>query len=373
METQWVRRIGPGIATLGAMVVVAATTVGADTRSWSPPPCGGSPGVIVQADRDDAGAWFQADPLIVDGSRAGTALAIGIDGASARVLTLPSESFAAGPYGDMILVGSDDGRTSSLMLLDATLGCAWSVGASSDVIRRASLAPDGQTIYEMRVARATRADLGIWRRSVDGRTKPTRILAPLPSDDRFGRTFSTGLTWSADGRVLAVRSCGELACRIRVLDPVTGVHRVLADPTLGDIVGLTADRVVARGACRGLPCPVMSVPIDGGDATLLEGEAGLATMTTLDDGTSLVVMEVGRGELALRAATLDGTTSTDMGPLADGRRLVPPADSAGRSDTLPPGWVAIVLADSNAGGTPSPAEARHVPDGRTVALDEVPR
>ncbi len=373
METQWVRRISPGIATLGAMVVVAATTVGADTRSWSPPPCGGSPGVVVQADRDDVGAWFQEDPLIVDGSRAGTALAISIDGASARVLTLPSESFAAGPYGDMILVGSDDGRTSSLTLLDATRGCAWPVGASSDVIRRASLAPDGQTIYETRVARATRADLGIWRRPVDGRTKPARILAPLPPDDRFGRTFSTGLTWSADGRVLAVRSCGELACRLRVLDPITGRHRLLADPTLGDIVGLTADRVVVRGACRGLPCAIVSVPLDGGDATLLESAAGVATMTTLADGTSLVVMEIDRGERSLRAAALDGATSVDLGSLRGGRRLVPLADSAGRGDDLPPGWVAIAPDDSIVRDATPPAEARHVPDGRTVALDEVPR
>lgn len=373
VEARWVRRLGPGIATLGAIVVVAATTLGANTRSWSPPPCAGPPGAPALEDRDGRGAWFLEAPVLVDGSRQGTALTVGRDGAPTRVVRLDREAFAAGPFGDRILFGSDDGRTSSLAILDAASGCAWSIASSSDVIRRATLAPDGRTIYEMRVARSTRADRGIWRRSIDGTAPPVRVLAPLPTDDRFGRTFATEFTWSVDGQRLAVRSCGERSCRIRVLDPGTGRHQLLADPSLGDIVGLTSDRVVIRAACAGLPCPVLAVPVDGGDPVLLEDAAGIATLTARPDGTEVIVMEVGHGERSLRTSSLDGTTVSDLGPLADGDRLVPLGAVADGRDALPPGWVAIAREGSDGFNSMPRIDARHIPDGQTVALDEVPR
>lgn len=373
VESRWVRRIGPGIATSVAIVVVAATTLGADTGSWSPPPCAGPPGAPALEDRDGRSAWFLHDPVLVDGSRRGTALTVGVDGAPTRVIGLDSEAFAAGPFGETILFGSDDGRTSRLAILDAASGCTWSIASSSDVIRRATLAPDGRTIFEMRVARSTRADRGIWRRSIDGVAPPVRVLAPLPTDDRFGRTFATEFTWSVDGRRLAVRSCGERSCRIRVLDPGTGRQRLLADPSLGDIVGLTSDRVVIRAACPGLPCPVLSVPVDGGDPVLLEEVAGIATLSALPDGTDVVVMEVGDGERSLRARSVDGASSIDLGPLPDGDRLAPLEGGMNGSHDLPTGWVAIVR-DASDGLDPTPRiDARHIPDGRTVALDEVPR
>lgn len=372
VETRWVRRIGPGIATSVAVVVVAATTLGADTGSWSPPPCAGPPGGPTLEDRGDATTWFREDPDLVDGIRQGTALTIGVDRAPPRVLTLPSEAFAAGPFGDTLLVGSDDGRTSRLSLLDVARGCAWPIATLRDVIRRATLAPDGRTIYELRVARATRADLGIWRRPIDGSTSPTRVLAPLPDDDRFGRTFATRFTWSVDGQRLAVRSCGERSCRIRVLDPRSGRHRLLADPSLGDIVGLTGSRVVIRAACPGLPCPVLSVPVDDGDPILLEEVAGAATLSALPDGTDVVVMEVGNGARSLRARSVDGASSIDLGPLPDGDRLAPLEGAANGSRDLPSGWVAIVH-DADGVATAARIDARHIPDGRTVALDEVPR
>ena len=37
--TRWVRRVGPGLAALGAVAIVATSTLGARDRPWDPPPC----------------------------------------------------------------------------------------------------------------------------------------------------------------------------------------------------------------------------------------------------------------------------------------------------------------------------------------------
>lgn len=373
VETRWIRRIGPGVATLGTLALVAATTLGASGRSWSPPPCAGPPIAPSAADRADATAWYREDPILLAGALDGMRVTLGLaEQDRPRSMDLDAEAFAAGPFGDTVLVGTDDGRLSRLALVDLRAGCAWPIATSRDVIRRATIDPDGRTVYEFRVDRTTRSDLGVWQRALSGRGAPTKVLDALEPDTRFGRTFITAFTWSLDGGLLAVRSCGEVACRVRVLDPATGRHRVLADPGLGDLVGLTGDRIIVRGACRGLPCPVVSVPLRGGTRVVLDRAAGLATMTTLVDGTARVVLETGPGGRSLRASSLDGRATEPVGTAPDGRRLVP-SDGRGGALALPPGWIAFGVEGrlplDGAGFT----RVRDLTGGRTVDLAEVPR
>ena len=132
-------------------------------------------------------------------------MGIGEDGP--RTMALAAESFAAGPVGTLVVSGSDDGRASELQIVDTSAGCAWSVGSERDVVRRATLEPSGEALVEHRVSRRTRADLGIWRRPLDG-SAPTLILPPIDPDGRFGRTFLTDLGWSFDVDRLVVLSCG---------------------------------------------------------------------------------------------------------------------------------------------------------------------
>ena len=215
VESRWFRRAGPGIAAIGALAIVASTTLGAPERRWEPSPCAGPPRAGVTAPR---GAWYQLDPVIEGGARTGQRLAVGSAGLGSRTLTLDAESFAAGPFRGTVLVGTDDGRQSRLSLVDVDAGCAWSVGTSRDaVVRRATLAPDGATLFEFRVDRRSRADLGVWRRTLDGRGTAVRVLAPIGADAAFGKTWLTDFAWSDDGSSLAVQSCGEIACRFRVL------------------------------------------------------------------------------------------------------------------------------------------------------------
>jgi hypothetical protein len=373
LESRWFRRAGPAVATLAAVaavVVIASSTLGAPARTWVPEACSGAPTMGSST----AGTWYRIDPALDAGSLAGQRLTVGRAGdRGARQLDLDAESFAAGPVGGTILVGTDDGRHSRLSLIDVARGCAWSVAESVDVIRTATLGSDGATLFEYRVDRRTRADLGLWQRPLDGATPPSRVLPPIVADARFGPTWLTDLVWSYDRRSLAVQSCGELACRVRVLDPVIGEVQLVADPDVGDLVGIAGDRLVAHGVCRGLPCPLVSVDLHDGSTTVLDHAAGQAVLSRDADGRPLVVHEVGAAGRTLRIVGLDGQHPAALDGDPDGRRLVGgPARSGGAAETAA-GWI-LFGPDGRLpiDGALRPV-LRHVPDGRTVPLDEVSR
>jgi hypothetical protein len=315
MESRWFRRAGPAtaaIAALAALVAVTAATAVATatirarataTLEWVGTPCPGAPAMR----RATGGTWYQLSPALdATGALAGQTLTVGAsDRRPARRLALAAESFATGPFGRVVLVGADDGRRSTLSLLDVAGGCAWSIGVERDVVRRATLTPAGDAVIEARVDRVTRADRGVWRRPLDG-APPRRILAPIAPDGRFGRTWTTALAWSSDGSSLAVQTCGEVACRTRLLDPATGHVRLIADPRLGELVGLSPDRLVVRGACRGLPCPIVSVRLRDGGTTILEPAAGKAVWSADASGRPAIVYESGASGGVLRAIGPDG-------------------------------------------------------------------
>jgi hypothetical protein len=95
------------------------------------------------------------------------------------------------------------------------------VASSTDVIRNGIVAADGVSIVESRVDRRTRADLGVWRRPLDAGA-PVRVLPPIGPDARFGPTWLTDLAWSDDDTTLVVGSCGETACRYRLVAGLGG-------------------------------------------------------------------------------------------------------------------------------------------------------
>ena len=369
VESRWFRRAGPGLAAIGALAIVASTTLGAPERRWEPSPCVGPPRVGVAP----RAAWYQLDPVIEGGVRTGQRLMVGAAGpVPTRTLTLEPESFAAGPFGGAVLVGTDDGRQSRLSLLDVGAGCAESLGTSRDVVRRATLAPDGATLFEFRVDRVSRADLGVWRRSLDGREPAVRVLAAIEAHAGFGPTWLTDFAWSDDGTSLAVESCGEIACRFRILSLAGGAVRTVADARLGDIVGLTRDRLVAHGACRGLPCPLLVVDLSDGSAMTLHPEAGQAVLARDPDGRSVVVHEVGADGTHLRRVALDGR---DLGALPvdpASRRLVPgPARSGGAAEHARDALLFGMDGRLAVPGAVDPV-LRRLSDGTAVPFDEVP-
>ena len=385
MESRWLRWVGPGVIALGALGSFATSTLGAGQRPWIPRPCSGGaldrtaaaglPGPVALLDLGSQ-TWFRMDPMIDDaGTLQGQQVSLGLDGVRAvRTMELPPESFTSGPFGRTVLIGSDDGSVSRLQAVDPSAGCAWALAEEGMVIRRATIDPAGEVVYEARVDRVTRADLGVWSRPLDGVGPARSVLPPLDPDDRFGRTFSTEFAWALDGRGLAVQSCGEVACRTRIIGFDGRPDRELAEPDLGLLAGFDGDRMVTYAACRGLPCPIVATDLTTGVRQILSADAGLAVVVATSDGPRLVHEAADAAGLRLRSVALDGQSASDLGPLPDGFRLQATPDRAGSATRLPLDWILL----SPDGRLPLEAAAlrprlRHFPDGATVQLDEVTR
>jgi hypothetical protein len=226
----------------------------------------------------------------------------------------------------------------------------------------------------MRVDRSTRADQGIWLRPIDGRLPTRQVLPPPAADGRFGGTWSTEFAWDLAGDRLAIQSCGDVACRTRILDPDGGPMAMLDAPDLGALVGVDGDRVVTYGACRGLPCPIVSTDLGTGLRLTLEPAAGPAVLVMTPDGSRLVGETDAATGRVLHAIDLDGGPAMDLGPLPDGLGLQASPAQMGAATRLPTGWV--LLAPNGrmpSDGRSVDARLRHVPDGVTVPLDEATR
>jgi hypothetical protein len=242
------------------------------------------------------------------------------------------------------------------------------------VIRRATVDQSGTAVYEMRVDRASRADLGIWRRSLGDGSWAERILAPIAPDVRFGITFSTELTWDLAGERLAVQSCGEFACRTRLFDPRDGSVETLDAPDLGLLVGVEGDRVVTYGDCHGVPCPLISTDLATGTRTVVDEAAGAATLVRGPSGAEVVIEQETASGRAIRSVALDGSGGSDAVMTTGDLELSGTPLSGVSSTRLPSGWVLLA---SDAGVSDDPddhrSQLRHIPDGRTVPLDEATR
>ncbi len=324
-------------ALLPLLVAVAAGSPGtvritgpiAAEPAWEPPPCPAEAGVPPGRT-----TWYRLDPTLDrTGTLAGRTLTIGLEEAAGRSLDLAPESFASGPVNGIVLTGEDDGTASHLRLVDVARGCATAVADEADVIRSAILAADGQTLYEHRVDRMTREDLGVWRRSLDGGA--VRVLAGLAPDRRLGPTFTTALVLAADGR-LTVSSCAPAGCRVRVLDPASGAVTLVREVGAG--LGTIGETLIAREACRGLPCPVVSVDLASGHRAILAAQAYAAAIGGRA-GDRLVVETAGDQVAVVELTGAGLTTTAGPGvPLVRGSTAT--AGAEGR-----PGTMALVPRD----------------------------
>lgn len=382
VRSAWLRSAGPGLVAIVAAGLLASTTIGARERPWDPPECPRPDAAVQSTIRAGSGAtgdpepWFRLDPLLdPSGALAGQRLVVGrMGGPGRRHVDLPPESAAVGPIGGAIVVTTDDGSVSRVLALDVVAGCATTLDTSTDVIRRATVAPDGQSVIEARVDRHSRADLGVWRRALGDRAPASRWLEPIAADARFGRTWSTDLVWSTAGTDLAIQSCGELACRTRVVATASDDIRLVDDPDIGPSIGLADGRLVAYLACRGTPCPIVAVDVRTGIRRTLVADAGPAVLSQTEDGTRLV-HRVGRGaEAALHSLALDGGDVRILGLIPVGLDLLTDATRSESGAGAPAGWV-VLVPDGRVPRDPTgPGPVlRHALDGRSITSDEVSR
>lgn len=385
VRSAWLRRAGPGVVAVVAIGLLTSTTLGARDRPWDPPGCAGQASLGDIPDRAARSApiarpgdapWFRLDPVLdASGTLTGQRLVIGrADGGGERSLDLAPESFAAGPFGAIVLAGTDDGSGSRLVALDVLAGCATTLDTATDVIRRATISPDGLAVMEFRVDRRSRADLGVWRKPLDPDAPASRAIAPLAADARFGRTWSTEFLWTVDATALAIQSCGETACRTRLFDPETGAQHLVDEPDLGPAVGLADRRLVAYLACRGLPCPIVAVDLSTGRRRTLAPDAGPAVVIATSDGPRLVHERSSGEQSAIRSVTLDGREGRDIGVLPAGFGLQVEESRASAAFDAPPGWILLAPEGRMPIDRAAPAAIlRHVLDGRSAAVDEVTR
>lgn len=354
---RWGRLVPPLVA-LAALVVatwVRPEAVGAADPPWDAPPCpvaatsdgaGSAGGVLgrvagrVALAGGSAGvAWFRLDgELDTRATLRGWRLSSGDAAAGTRRrLDLPPESFASGPFGNVVLVGTDDGRSSALRAVDPVAGCAIAIATSPQVVRSALLTPSGDAVIEHRVDRLTRADLGVWERRLDG-TSPRRILPGIAIDPAYGPTFATELAWGTDGR-LAVVSCGEVRCRARVVDPATGGVAAVTD--VGQLVGLSGDTLVVQRSCAGLPCAVEAIRLATGSRRIVVDEAGLAALG--GPARDRVVWEATDGSgTYLHVTSLATGETVELGVLPAGYLPQTSAARSGSGLAVTPGHVAVV-------------------------------
>jgi hypothetical protein len=209
---------------------------------------------------------------------------------------------------------------------------------------------------------------------LDGTGPAVRVLDPIDPDERFGRTFTTEFIWDVSGGQLAVQSCGEAACRVRVVDAAGGAPRTVAEPDLGTLVALDGDALVAYAACPGLPCPILSVNVGTGSRQVLADAAAASVVIGTPDGPRLVHEVLDETGVTLRSVALDGSLTSDLGRLPDGLRLQAVPAIADAATRVPAGWVLVTpegrLSPSGPGAQ---AQLRHVPDGAAVQLEEVAR
>ena len=385
LESRWVRWVGPGLIALVALGSVSAVAIGAGPVAWTARPCPNDRAGVAAATQPGGASglaglrgavWYRLDPrLDRSGTLQGQRLALGTDsGRSSRSLDLPPEAFAAGPFGRLVLVGRDDGVMSRLGAIDVAAGCTFDLGAEPDVIRRATIDSAAATIYEMRVDRTTRADLGIWSRPFDGSRPATRVLGPIDPDERFGPTFTTEFAWDPAGHRLAIQSCGEAACRVRILDTTSGSASLVDDPDLGTLVALDDDRLVTYESCPGWPCPIVAHDLETGQRTVLADAAAASVVVSTADGPRLVHEVLDGSGVDLRSVALDGSVADDLGRLPDGLRLEGSPLLTDTATRLPDGWVLVTPDGRLSAAGPDPqTQLRHVPDGASVQLQEVGR
>jgi hypothetical protein len=172
---------------------------------------------------------------------------------------------------------------------------------------------------------------------------------------------------------LAVQSCGEVACRTRIVARDGSLAGDLEAPDLGVLVGFDGDRAVTYGACRGWPCPIVSVDVRTGARLTLEASGGQAVVAPTSEGARLVLETPRAAGRILRSVSLDGGAASDLGPVPDGLGLGLGPQRSAAATRLPDGWILLAPDPASADGRAVRQQLRRIPDGMAVPLDEAMR
>ena len=386
VEHRWLRAIGPGVIALGAVVAIGSSTQAARDAHGRRSPAPGGADARVAAARETrvvtladigAGAWMRFDPTLdADGALVGQRLSIGHPRTRIRASHGPARRVVrGGAVRRLLLVGADDGAASRLFTIDVAAAAPRRSPTMADVIRRATISPAGDD--RLREPRRPR-DPGRSRRLATAarrhRTGGARAGRRSRPDGRFGRTWSTEFTWSLEGDRAGrpvVRRDGMPDTRPRARDGGrAGPARRRPSARAARRHG--RPRLVSYAACRGLPCPLLSVDADSGGQVPLTDAAGLATLSGTGPDARVVHEWTAPFGRRLRSVSPDGRVTADLGAIPTGLRLTPDAVRSGSGTRLPPDWVLLspdgrlpIDRPADAPGRPSATSLTAVPSRST--------
>lgn len=288
---------GPGIVAVAVLVVAPAlvTSVGrAAEPSASPagPSALASPSpsapVAVPGPFDPGEAsWVQVGGHRDDGSET---LYVGtVAGPAHEVITKDSEIRVSGPVGGKVLAWWRNGGSTTFVLADTADGTRRTVLREDAAVGAgASLDPSGAYIYMAPVEREGRVE-GLFRVPVDGGER-VRLLGGWDGS-------VSDMTWSLDGRRLAITGLDGTEVEHRILDPRDGgtmeVHR-------GDgirvPVGFVGDELVGyldRGPERSRQYPLLALDVRRDRVrSLVDGGYGTwADVLPAADGSPVLVYD----------------------------------------------------------------------------------
>ena len=292
----WVSNLGPPlllVAAVGAGSVLLPASLLAGTGPAArgcPPSTAFAQAIAALARGAPIDAQLRlAATLGAKGELIGRVLTVNTAG-GARTKSLASESFASAAQSNVVVFGQADATTGSTVgAIDLQTGCEFSLWTSADVVRSAVIDTALRSLYVHSVKAVDRLDLGVQRVDVVFGTTAVAV-APLAPVSPFGLTFATSLRWSLDGDALAVQSCGIVACRTRVLDLASGTTETFGDGDQGQIIGLTADKLVTFDACPDLPCGLAAIDRPTGGQARFDVDAYAATLGEDAQGAFITVV-----------------------------------------------------------------------------------
>ena len=322
---RWARWLAVPLAFVAVGLVLSRFQPGAEAGARTAPPksgaCAGSAplGHAVDAATLAAGHgtwWRLTDALDANGALVGRTLFAGRAAKTTLTMALGTESMARGPVGGLLIVTTDDGRSSEVRLVSIADGCAWLVHRDANVVRSAILDPASGAAYAHLLQRESRVDLGVFKLAAnDPDTTLERVVEPLAPQPDLGAIWATELRLNGDGSALAVQSCSDRGCLVRVVapgafgKPVAIIRGNAQDSThsQGSIVGFSGDRILTWAFCAGMPCAIQSWTAGAGQPATIVARAVGAGVTR--DGRYLLIVTDASG----RAVRLDLASNAVVG------------------------------------------------------------